>query len=259
MIPLRSNAITEIMDNKCGFLDNEIDEIRIRFTPTVQHSQLWTCYIFYLMCIAQLSDINHKDKQEFDTFINKIEGTELKFGSSNKEILSTMEEYKFKIFKLKKLIRYSRIYGEDNVIMYCISHMQEYNVRSIVTMTDEQMDNMKQFFVACVRFKHIDFDGNHLLDESFVDLFGWTYSFVDHIIQFVATQNCLQFLLFVRDFQSTYRSYIRFEEFFQVYRHDHLYKKYKKNMMKYFDIDVDWIELSCAQENEQTLADIHVH
>ena len=100
-LPIRAEKIEEIMDYKCGFLDNEIDEIRIQFTPTVEHSQLWTCYIFYLICIAQLSDINNKDQQEFDTFINRIKGTKLKFGKNNEELLALMQEYKYKIFKLK--------------------------------------------------------------------------------------------------------------------------------------------------------------
>ena len=120
-LPIRAEKIEEIMDYKCGFLDNEIDEIRIQFTPTVEHSQLWTCYIFYLICIAQLSDINNKDQQEFDTFINRIKGTKLKFGKNNEELLGLMQEYKYKIFKLKNLIRYSRLYGEENILNYSIT------------------------------------------------------------------------------------------------------------------------------------------
>ena len=133
-------------------------------------------------------------------------------------------------------------------------------MRLIVTMTEEMMSNMEPFLKKCVNFKHIDFNGNSLLpEEKFVDLFGWTFSFVDHIIQFIATQNCFQFLLFIRDFHSTYRAYMRFEEFFSVYKHDRLYQKYKKNMMIFFGIDLEHIEQACEKENENTLTDRNIH
>ena len=219
------------------------------------HGQLWTCYVLYLMCILQLNDIKTDDKKIFDTFISSVNESTF-FGDINDEIYLKMKKYKQKIFNLKSLLRLSRIYSEKSIMDYARSHLEDYSKYLAFKIEEEEIIH---FLMKIVHLQHIDFNGKLMLTEKFVDLFGWSLSFIDHIIQFIYIKNCFQFLLFIRDFHETYRAYIKFEDYYNIFKNDQLYAKYKKYMGKYFNIDLTYFENECEKQNLETLEQRHIH
>ena len=115
---------------------------------------------------------------------------------------------------------------------------------------------MKEFFLEILHIKHINSRGAILLNNYFVDLFGWSYSFIDHLITLLGPtkKKCFFFFLFLRDFHNTYRSYTSFwNTFYENYHKDRLYIQFKEKIRNRFQMDLTLYERKCKSFINRTL------
>ena len=256
MINKRINHISEEIQSKCKDINGELKELKVIFTPTGEHRTLWTLYIFYIICIIQMSSNlqNEKGKETFKEYVKHFNFP--KFGYDDTDLHDTMRDVRKEIFQLKQKLQVSRIYGLDNTLAYCINHLQEYCNYNIVKLSNDDVENMEEFFTEILLIKHINADGDVLLDNYFVDLFGWSYSFIDHLITLLGPtkKKCFFFFLFLRDFHNTYRSYNSFwSNFFESYQNDELYIQFKTIIRNRFQIDLTNYEKKCKSFINRTL------
>ena len=254
MVNERVQSICEEMELKCEDINSEFRELNIIFTPTGDHRTLWTLYIFYIICIVQMSSnlISEKIKENIDEFIDRFDFP--KFGYTR--LTDKMRDTRKQIFQLKKKLQVSRIYGLDDTLQYCINHLKEYCNYNIVKLSNDDVRNMTDLFTEILHIKHINDKGDVLLNNYFVDLFGWSYSFIDHIITLLGPtkKKCFFFFLFLRDFHTTYRSYTSFwDTFYESYQNDALYIKFKTLIRQKLNIDLTQYERKCKSYINRTL------
>ena len=254
MVESRISDISEEIKLKCQDINSEFRELKIIFTPTGDHRTLWTLYIFYILCIIQMSS-NLNSEIGIETIDEYVEHFNFpKFGYT--DITVKMRNTRKEIFQLKKKLQVSRIYGLDNTLHYCINHLQEYCNYNIVKLSNNDVKNMKEFFLEILHIKHINSRGDILLNNYFVDLFGWSYSFIDHLITLLGPtkKKCFFFFLFLRDFHNTYRSYTSFwNTFYENYHKDRLYILFKNKIRNRFQMDLTLYERKCKSFINRTL------
>lgn len=247
----RSEAVKLELNNFCEYLQNEIDSLKLYFTPTYIHLRLWTLYISYILCILHLKFNIPKPPEESTTI-----ATETTVGFGKKQLVKRMNSLKEKIVLVKRDLRTTRVYGKTNILKFCDYHFEEYCRDNIIDVTEKEKENMSKFFEVSLNIKHTDALGQVLFQENFADVFGWSYYFIVVTISFLDQRSCPDFFKFLVEFHRMYRAYHSFwEDFFEYYREDPLYIKFKENMKHFFQFDLTHFEDECPNFVKKTMSE----
>ena len=180
----RKNIVSLRINNLCQNIRNEMDAIKVIFTPTIELVKLYILNIHYILCIIRLNNLNTTNE-----IISSENANSYKFGlreeqilfEKNKELFKQMNHLRDEICDISESIKHQRLYKRKKVIEYCeyqIKHRDELNMN----LSYIEKHKITQFFESCLNFKHLSFKGVILSEIKFIESFGWSTLFIDNIL-----------------------------------------------------------------------------